>query len=59
MKRYIRIDIEYECDKTTYSWDIRENIGRILKEDMPYCKILFSRDSLTREDLNREAGSRK
>lgn len=54
--RYIRIDIEYEPSKTPFpreSFAITDNIRRIIKEDMPYCKIVFTRDSPNEEELNR------
>ncbi len=46
-KRFIRIDLEYDLDLNPirmHSFVIMDNIKRVLKEDMPYVKILFSRD---------------
>jgi len=54
-KRYIRIDLEYDMDINSirlHSFAIIDNIKRVLQEDMPYVKVLFSRDSPTREHLN-------
>lgn len=51
-KRYLRLDIEYESDSSYIILPVSDNIKRILKEDMPYCKIRFSRDTPFIEDLN-------
>jgi len=53
-KRYLRIDLEYDMDVNLlrlHSFQIIDNIKRILREDMPYTKVLFTRDSPTREGL--------
>ena len=54
-KRYIRIDIEYQVDDTfsQTSWTTVENIKRTIKEDMPYVKVLHTRDSPNLSDLDR------
>lgn len=55
MKRYIRIDIEYDTNESgrlTHSFSITDNIRRILAEDMPYCKVIFTRDAPNRDDLD-------
>lgn len=55
-KRYLRIDLEYDMDINPirmHSFVIMDNIRRIISEDMPYVKVLYSRDSPTREDLDR------
>lgn len=56
-KRYLRIDFEYDMDTNPIrmgSYIILENIQRILKEDMPYVKVIFTRDSSNQEDLNKD-----
>lgn len=45
MKRYIRIDLEYESTEQGTIWQHIDNIKRILREDMPYLKIINTRDS--------------
>lgn len=57
-KRYLRLDIEYEFSGVGL-YMASENIKRILAEDMPYAKIIFSRDTAIPEDLDRPKGSRK
>lgn len=49
-KRYLRLDIEYDADAKS----VNSNIQRILAEDMPYCKVLFTRDTPTRDELDEE-----
>lgn len=47
-KRFIRIDIEYDMDINPlrlHSFVILDNLKRILEEDMPYAKVIFTRDS--------------
>jgi hypothetical protein len=51
-KRYIRIDIEYVPSNLTSF--VVANIKRILSEDMPYCKVIFTRDTPNKEELNKE-----
>lgn len=54
-KRYLRIDIEYDMDINPlrlHSYDITDNIKRILREDMPYCKVVFTRDSPNEKGLD-------
>lgn len=54
-KRYLRIDLEYDMDfnaSRLYSYIILENINRILREDMPYVKVLFTRDTSDRDKLS-------
>lgn len=58
-KRYIRIDIECEVDdriSQLHSFTITDNIKRILSEDMPYCKVIFTRNAPKREDLDKLVG---
>lgn len=50
-KRYLRLDIEYEFSGMRL-YMVSNNIERMLSEDMPYCKVLFSRDTANREALN-------
>jgi len=52
-KRYIRLDIEYEFNDMGLHM-LADNIKRILAEDMPYAKVIFSRDTSNREALNDE-----
>lgn len=52
-KRYIRLDIEYDFNDSAL-YMVSHNIERILLEDMPYCKIIFSRDTSNRDDLDKE-----
>lgn len=55
MKRFIRIDLEYNSDKdplNDHSFAITDNIKRILREDMPYVRIIFSRNSSNIEELD-------
>lgn len=56
-KRYLRLDIEYEMDYNSF-YMLSDNIRRILSEDMPYAKIIFSRDTPVRDDLDKPVGSR-
>lgn len=54
-KRFVRIDLEYDMDANPlrlHSFVILDNIKRILEEDIPYMKILFSRDSPTADGLD-------
>jgi len=51
-KRYLRLDIEYDFDSASMIYMTKDNIKRILDEDMPYCKIIFSRDTSKRDDLD-------
>lgn len=53
MKRYLRLDIEYEFDDASALYMVGDNIKRVLEEDMPYVKIVFSRDSPRVEELDR------
>ena len=53
-KRYLRLDIEYDFDSASMIRMVSNNIARILAEDMPYCKIIFSRDTSIRDDLDEE-----
>jgi hypothetical protein len=57
-KRYLRLDIEYEFSGMALYMPA-ENIKRILAEDMPYAKVIFSRDTSVREDLNAPTTVRK
>lgn len=55
-KRYVRIDLEYDMDRNPlrmHSFAVLDNLKRILEEDMPYVKVIFSRDSPTVEHLDR------
>jgi len=52
-KRYLRLDIEYEFNDMGLHM-LADNIKRILAEDMPYAKVIFSRDTSNREALNDE-----
>lgn len=52
-KRYLRLDIEYDFDGMRLRM-AKDNIERILAEDMPYARILFSRDSSDRDALDNE-----
>lgn len=55
-KRYLRIDIEYDMDINPirlHSFVILDNIKRIIAEDMPYIKIIFTRDSFSWAALNK------
>ncbi len=52
-KRYLRLDIEYDFDASTLRMT-KDNIERILAEDMPYCRIIFSRDTSVKDDLDKE-----
>lgn len=54
-KRFIRIDLEYDMDVNPlrlHSFTIIDNIKQVLAEDMPYVKILFTRDSPRVEGLD-------
>lgn len=54
-KRYLRIDLEYDMDINPirlHSFAILDNIKRIVQEDMPYVKVIFSRDTGTIEGLD-------
>lgn len=52
-KRFIRVDLEYEYDSDgIFSWTMMDNIKRAIREDMPYVKVLFCRDSPSYEGLN-------
>ena len=51
-KRYLRLDIEYDMDEASMIFMTRDNIQRILAEDMPYCKVIFSRDTPERDRLD-------
>lgn len=57
-KRYVRLDIEYDTESGSPLWLPEHNIARILAEDMPYCRIIFSRSTAVREDLDRARVSR-
>ena len=50
-KRYLRLDIEYEFSGNSL-WMFGDNIKRILAEDMPYAKVIFSRDTSKKEELD-------
>jgi hypothetical protein len=54
-KRFLRIDLEYDMDVNPlrlHSYVILENLSRIIREDMPYVRVIFSRDTRTREGLD-------
>jgi hypothetical protein len=54
-KRYLRIDLEYDMDINPirmHSFVILDNIKRVLQEDMPYVKVIFTRDSPSIEKLD-------
>lgn len=51
-KRYLRLDIEYEFSGMRLHMP-SDNIKRILAEDMPYAKIIFSRDTAIPDDLDK------
>lgn len=53
-KRYLRLDIEYDMDSASMLRMTKDNIERILAEDMPYCTIIFSRDTSNRDALDAE-----
>jgi hypothetical protein len=53
-KRYLRLDIEYDMDEASMLRMTKNNIERILAEDMPYCTIIFSRDTSNRDALDEE-----
>lgn len=53
MKRFLRIDIEYDTD-VSEALRVTSNIRQILREDMPYVKVLFTRDTPTRDELDKE-----
>lgn len=58
-KRYLRIDLEYDMDINPIrlqSYVILDNIKQVLAEDMPYVKVLFTRDSPTRDGLDDSVG---
>lgn len=57
MKRYIRIDLEYESDSLA-SFTTMDNLKRIIQEDMPYAKVIFSRDTPDKDRLDAAIGSR-
>lgn len=50
-KRYLRLDIEYEFNGMRI-YMLGDNIQRILAEDMPYAKVIFSRDTSNKEALD-------
>lgn len=55
MKRYIRIDFEYDLNPSNYishSYAVMDNIELSLKEDMPYIKVIFKRSCPTIEGLD-------
>lgn len=55
-KRYVRIDLEYDMDVNPlrrHSFAVLDNLKRILEEDMPYVKVIFSRDSPELEGLDK------
>ena len=58
-KRFIRIDLEYDMDINPlrlHSFLVIDNLKRILQEDIPYVRYIFSRDSPDREGLNKPVG---
>lgn len=57
-KRYLRLDIEYEMESHSSLWMVGDNIKRILQEDMPYVKVIFSRDTANRDRLDEPVGTR-
>lgn len=53
--RYVRIDLEYDEQTNplrTHSFAIMDNIKRILREDMPYVRVIFSRDAPNVNELD-------
>lgn len=50
-KRYLRLDIEYEFNGMNL-YMLGDNIRRILAEDMPYVKVIFSRDTADKNFLD-------
>lgn len=54
-KRYLRLDIEYEFNGMAI-YMLGDNIKRILAEDIPYAKVIFSRDTSKQEDLDNPKG---
>jgi hypothetical protein len=58
-KRYLRVDLEYDMDANPlrlHSYVVLESLGRILREDMPYVRVVFTRDAPTREALDEGRG---
>jgi len=56
-KRYLRIDFEYDMDINPIllqSYVILNNVKKIINENMPHVKVIFTRDSPTEEDLNKD-----
>jgi len=51
MKRYIRLDIEYDSDKDGY---IQHSLTVMIQKNMPYCKVMGSLDCPTKQGLDRE-----
>ena len=52
-KRYIRIDIEYEGQEG-FSWREMNVVKYHIEHNLPYMKVIFSRDSPDREGLNED-----
>lgn len=52
MKRYIRLDIEFECDSDVMRWNAQDNLVRMINEDMPYLTVLKVRDCADMACLN-------
>ena len=51
-KRYLRLDIEYEFTGMNL-FMLKDNIARILAEDIPYARIIFSRDTPNQTELDK------
>lgn len=52
MKRYLRLDMEYDFDPPLRLYMVADNIQRILSEDMPYVKVIFTRDTSDKDNLD-------
>lgn len=52
-KRFVRIDIEYDDPFSTGMIShVASNIRQIISKDMPYARIIFTRDTPKLEELN-------
>lgn len=60
MKRYLRLDIEYDYEEGRgTTWLMMDNLKRVIQEDMPYVKVVFSRDTPTKEGLDEKVWIRE